>query len=256
MSNYNNFSHFYDVLTFDVNYKKRAKYIISLFKKFHKEPTLLLDLACGTGGFSAEFAKSGIDVIGVDKSEGMLSIAQEKNLRLKKKVLYLCQSAEELDLYGTVDGAVCCLDSINHITESEALSEVFKKVALFLEPECLFIFDVNTLYKHKEILGNNSYKMRKKGINCSWINKYNDEDKTVEIELEFSFKTSLFKRGYSTEKIIEKAYDDEELKELLNKAGFEVLAVYGEMTEIPPKPDSQRNIYVCKKRKIDNGKTN
>lgn len=247
MSNYNNFSHFYDYLTTDVNYKKRSKYIISLFEKFKGKPTLILDLACGTGGFSTEFAKSGIDVIGVDKSEGMLSVAEEKNESLKNKVLYLCQSAEELDLFGTVDGAVCCLDSINHIINSDTLLEAFKKVSLFLENECLFIFDVNTLYKHKEILGNNSYKIRKKGVTCVWTNKYNDEDKTVEIELCFSYKTSLLKKEYVTERFLEKAYTDEELKEMLKKAGFSVLALYGEMTEEAPKPDSQRNIYVCKK---------
>ena len=247
MSNYNNFSHFYDILTTNVNYKKRAEYILSLFKHFGSTPTLLLDLACGTGNFSIEFAKKGIDVIGVDCSEGMLSLAQEKNQSLDKKVLYLCQSAEELDLFGTVDGAVCCLDSINHITDKNILLEAFKKVALFLEDDCLFIFDANTVYKHKEILGNNSYKISKKGVNCVWTNKYNDSDKTVDIELTFSFKTSLFKRKYVTEKIIEKAYTDEELKEMLNLAGFKVLEVFGEMTKEAPKPDSQRNIYICKK---------
>ena len=247
MSNYNNFSYFYDVLTKDVNYKKRTKYIISLFEKFKGRPTLLLDLACGTGNFSLEFAKSGIDVIGVDKSEGMLSVAEEKNEALDKKVLYLCQSAEELDLFGTVDGAVCCLDSINHITNSDTLLEAFKKVSLFLEDDCLFIFDVNTIYKHKEILGNNSFKIRKKGVTCVWTNKYNDEDKTVEIELKLSYKTSFFKREYVTERFLEKAYTDEELKTLLKEAGFGVLAVFGEMTEEAPNPDSQRNIYVCKK---------
>lgn len=247
MSNYNNFSHFYDLLTLDVNYKKRTQYLIDLFEKFKGKPTLLLDLACGTGNFSIEFAKKGIDVIGVDRSEGMLAIAQEKNKTLKKEVLYLCQNAEELDLYGTVDAAVCCLDSINHITDSETLLAVFKKVSLFLEPECLFIFDVNTLYKHEEILGNNSYKISKKGVNCIWTNKYNDLDKTIEIELDLSFKTSLFKREFVTEKIIEKAYTDEQLRELLLKAGFSVLAVYEEMTENAPTANSQRNIYVCKK---------
>ena len=247
MSNYNNFSHFYDYFTRDVNYKKRAQYMIGLFEKFKCKPTLLLDLACGTGSFSVEFAKMGIDVIGVDRSEGMLLMAEEKNKHIKNKVLYLCQSAEELDLYGTVDGAVCCLDSINHITDREALLAAFKKVSLFLEPECLFIFDANTPYKHKEVLGNNSYRISKKGINCFWTNSYNNEEKTVDINLNFSYKTSLFKREFVTERITEKAYTEEQLTNLLNETGFKVVAVYEEMTEKAPTLTSQRNIYVCKK---------
>ncbi len=220
---------------------------MSLFEKYGKKPTLLLDVACGTGNFSFEFAKSGIDVIGVDKSEGMLALAQEKNQNLDNKVLYLCQSAEEMDLYGTVDGAVCCLDSINHITDDKLLLEVFKKVSLFLEDGCLFIFDVNTPYKHRQILGNNSYKINKKGVKCLWTNSYNDEHKTVKVELTFTFKTSFFKKEYVTESFLEKAYTDTELKSMLKTAGFKVLKVFGEMTEEEPKPCSQRNIYVCKK---------
>lgn len=247
MSYYNNFSHFYDILTKNVNYKKRTKYLLSLFEKYGKRPTLLLDVACGTGNFSTEFAKSGIDVIGIDKSEGMLSLAQEKNENLDKKVLYLCQSAEEMDLFGTVDGAVCCLDSINHITDSKILLEAFKKVSLFLEDDCLFIFDANTPYKHRQILGNNSYKINKKGVSCLWTNNYNDEDKTVNVELTFTFKTSLFKKEYVTESFSEKAYTEKELKIMLKTAGFKVLEVFGEMTNEAPKNNSQRNIYVCKK---------
>lgn len=249
MGYYNNFSYFYDALTQNVNYKKRTKYLLSLFEKYDKRPTLLLDVACGTGNFSVEFAKNGIDVIGVDKSEGMLALAQEKNDSVDKKVLYLCQSAEKMDLFGTVDGAVCCLDSINHITDKNVLLEAFKKVSLFLEDGCLFIFDVNTLYKHKEILGNNSFKITKKGVKCLWTNTYNDEDKTVKVDLNFAYKTSLFKKEYVTENFLEKAYTDKELKEMLALAGFKVLDVFGEMTNEPPKQNSQRNIYICKKDK-------
>ena len=89
MGNYNNFSPFYDIFTYDVDYKKRTEYLLEIFEKWDKMPTLLLDFACGTGNFSVEFAKKGIDVIGVDKSEGMLAVAMDKNTRLKNKVLYL-----------------------------------------------------------------------------------------------------------------------------------------------------------------------
>ena len=117
MSSYNVFSLFYDSFTKDVKYRERTDYILRLFEKFDRKPTLMLDLACGTGNFSTEFARRGIEVIGVDISEDMLAVANEKNLELEQPVLYLCQPAEELELYGTVDGAVCLLDSLNHITD-------------------------------------------------------------------------------------------------------------------------------------------
>lgn len=248
MSYYNTFSFFYDRLTDNVDYKKRASYILGLFEKFDKKPTLLLDFACGTGNFSVQFANMGIDVIGVDRSEGMLSEAQEKNYSLKKPVLYLNQSGEELDLFGTVDGAVCCLDSLNHITDYENLKKCISNISLFLEPERLFIFDVNTVYKHKEILANNSFRIKKRGVECVWTNRLLEDNVTVEIGLDFTYKTGLFsKKERNSETFLERAYTDEEIKSALDDAGFKIEAVYGENTMLPPDEKSQRNLYVARK---------
>ncbi|MBQ5911465.1 MAG: methyltransferase domain-containing protein [Clostridia bacterium] len=246
MANYNNFSPFYDIFTNNVDYKARARYLISVFEKHGKKPNLLLDFACGTGSFSVQFAKMGIEVIGVDKSEGMLALAAEKNEGLKTRVLYLCQSGDELDLYGTVDGAVSCLDSLNHITDINKLEETFSKISLFLEEGCLFVFDVNTVYKHKEVLASNSYRMKKRGVECVWNNTLKEDGVTVEINLNFTYKTGLFKKETVCETITERAYTHEEIENLLNKTGFKLEAVYGENTFSPPKENSQRNVYVAR----------
>ncbi len=246
MSAYNIFSHFYDVLTYDVNYKARAKYLINIFKEKDKIPSLLLDFACGTGGFSTEFAKMGIDVIGVDMSENMLAEAQHKNAGLKKPVLYLCQKGSELDLYGTVDGAVCCLDSLNHITDYEEFCNTVKKISLFLEQGRLFVFDLNTPYKHREVLANTSFRIKRKGVDCLWRNRAID-DFTVEINLDFSYKTGLFSKESISESFLERAYTEQEIENALREAGFELESVYGENTFLPPKENSQRNIYVARK---------
>ena len=157
MSDYDNMSVCYDIFTQDVDYIGNTNFLISLFEKYDRCPTLMLDLACGTGGFSFEFAKKGIEVIGVDRSEGMLSVAMEKLSAGSSNPLFLNQTAEELELYGTVDGAVCMLDSLNHITDINNLKKAFEKVALFLESKRLFIFDLNTPYKHREILSGKSF---------------------------------------------------------------------------------------------------
>ena len=247
MGNYNNFSPFYDLFTLDVDYKARCEYLLKVFEKWGRRPTLLLDFACGTGNFSVQFAKRGIEVIGVDSSEGMLAIAMDKNRSLKNKVLYLNQNGSELDLYGTVDGAVCCLDSLNHIIYAEELQNTISKISLFLEPGSLFVFDMNTPYKHKEVLAGSSYKMRKRGVECFWNNTLLQDGLTVEIELSFTYKTGLLKKETAAEIIREKAYTNEEITNMLQKAGLKLEAVYGENTFSLPKEKSQRNIYVARK---------
>jgi ubiquinone/menaquinone biosynthesis C-methylase UbiE len=207
----------------------------------------MLDFACGTGNFSCEFAKCGIDVIGVDISEGMLCEAREKNENLKNPVMYLCQSGEELDLYGTVDGAVSCLDSLNHITSFDALKKTLKKISLFLEPGRLFVFDMNTLYKHREVLGNNSYKMHRRGVTCFWSNRLLDDTVTTQITIDFVYKTGLFKKETVCEQFLERAYTDEEIMLALTEAGLRLEAVFEENTFGPPSDKSQRNIYVTRK---------
>lgn len=246
MSSYVDFSRFYDVLTQDVDYKKRTDYLCKIFKKYDKMPTLLLDLACGTGGFSLQFAKRNMQVIGVDASENMLSVAAEKGAAEGLNVLFLCQRAENLDLYGTVNGAVCCLDSINHITDYKALTKAIGRVALFLERDSLFIFDVNTEYKHSAVLGNNTFVRDTEDVFCVWQNTYNSKKRMTEINIDFfEHANGLYSRF--SESFFERAYTGEELEKALENANLKVEAVFDELTFNPPKADSQRLIYVTRK---------
>ncbi len=245
---YSVFAEFYDELMLDADYKKRSAYLMRLFKKYDKMPKLLLDIACGTGGLSNEFAKKGVEVIGVDISEEMLAIAREGSAQMGLDVLYLCQAAEELDLYGTVDGAICCLDSLNHITDYKKLCRALSRVSLFLEKERLFIFDVNTEYKHREILGDNVFVTDNGNLYCVWANNYTEKSKTVDISLDFFVKQgeNYTRQG---EDFSERAYTADELKSALQKAGLEIIEIFDDMTEKPLCDKSQRAIYVTKKVK-------
>ena len=245
---YGIFADFYDELMYDVDYKKRTAYLMKLFKKYGKAPSLLLDVACGTGSFSNEFAKLGVEVIGTDISEEMLSVAREKSYDLGLDILYLCQPAEELDLYGTVDGAVCCLDSLNHITDYKTLCKAIEKISLFLEKDCLFIFDVNTEYKHREILGDNVFVIDRDEIYCVWANKFNEKKNTVRVMLDFFVKEDDKYYRFS-EEFSEKAYSNDELTSALDNAGLEVVEIFDDMTEKTLNDNSQRAIYVTKKVK-------
>ena len=246
MSGYGQFARVYDILTGDVDYKARTEYLLKLFEKYGEKPTLLLDLACGTGGFSNAFAKKGIGVIGVDASEEMLSVARDNSLDVGADVLYLCQTAEELDLYGTVDGAVCCLDSLNHITDINNLKLAVNRISLFLEKGKLFIFDVNTVYKHEKILADNTFVIDDGGVYCVWQNFYDSKTRTTDILLDFFLKDGD-KYDRFGDSFSERAYTESELQEILKEAGLKILAVYDDMTENPLTPTSERAIYVCEK---------
>lgn len=246
MDYYSRFAGVYDALMENADYPARTAYLLRLFRKFGAMPTLLLDAACGTGSFSNRFAKAGIEVIGIDISEEMLCVAREKSAEEGADVLYLCQDLKKLDLYGTVDGAVCCLDSLNHITDRASLAAALRKIALFLEEDKLFLFDVNTVYKHESVLGDNTFVLEENGIYCVWQNRYRRKNHLVEITLDFFVEEDgVYTR--SREEFSERAYTEEELAGLLADAGFRIEARYGDMSEKAPAADCERVIYVCRK---------
>lgn len=242
---YSEFAYSYDILMQNVDYEKRADYIYSLFEKFDRAPTLMLDLACGTGEFSNRFANKGVSVIGVDISYDMLSVAREKSAEQQNDILYLCQDAAELDLYGTVDGAICCLDSLNHITDYGDFCNAIARVSLFLEKDRLFIFDLNTEYKHSCVLGNNTFVIDTNDVYCVWQNEYQGNN-TVEINLDFfTREDNVYLR--TGESFCERAYTSAEIENALNKAGLKTEAIYEEMTQNEPCDTTQRVVYVTRK---------
>ena len=144
----------YDSLTEDVQYEKRAAFLQKLLAKSTIPVHTVLDLACGTGTMTCLLAEAGYEMIGVDLSEDMLSEAAGKTVSPGKiPPIYLQQSMEELDLYGTVEAAVCCLDSINYLTDARALKRALQRLHLFVEPGCVFLFDVNTPCKLRSLDG-------------------------------------------------------------------------------------------------------
>lgn len=245
MSNYISFAEVYDKLMDDVDYKARTAYLLKLFEKHDKKPTLLLDVACGTGNFSNEMAENGIEVIGIDSSEEMLLVARENSANRNNDILYLCQKAEEIDLFGTVDGAISCLDSLNHITDYKTLCKALERVTLFLETGRLFIFDLNTVFKHKYILGDNTYIIERDGVFCSWQNS-TDDTYLTDIALDFfTYDGGVYRR--TSEDFYERGYTETEIEKAASAAGLRIVAIYDDMTENPLNEYSERAIYVTEK---------
>lgn len=253
MSEYSGFAQFYDELTGNISYKDRAEYfdrIISEYgNKKPKEESILLDLACGTGSMSFEFSDIGYDVMGIDSSYDMLSEATAKNSTREKPLLFLCQKMQELDLYGTVDAVVCALDSLNHITNPSEVAQVFKRVGLFLDRDALFVFDVNTPYKHEKILADETFVYDCEDVYCVWQNKFDRDTCSVDISLDFfAEEDGAYYR--TSESFTERAYSHEEIMKFADDAGMELLAVFEGDTFNAPKEDTQRAVYVMKNREL------
>ena len=157
MKSYSVFAQYYDELTENVEYSRRAEYLLELIRRLGHQPGLTLDLACGTGSLTLELYRRGVDIYGVDGSVEMLSEARMKCAEAGADILFLCQKMQSLDLYGTVKTAVCTLDSLNHLKNREELQQVLSKVSFFMDPGGYFLFDMNTLYKHQVLLGNETY---------------------------------------------------------------------------------------------------
>ncbi|MBQ2847467.1 MAG: class I SAM-dependent methyltransferase [Clostridia bacterium] len=244
---YDDFSRFYDRLTDNVEYEKRADYFCRLLSMCGLTEGILLDLGCGTGSMSVEMAKKGFDVIGVDSSIGMLNAARQKTFESGVQVLLLNQSMQEIDLYGTVDCAICVLDGINHLSDEEEVKAAFGRISLFMNKGGAFAFDVNTIYKHKNILADNSFVYDCDDFFCAWQNNYNPDDNSVDITLDF-FEEEEGVYYRSGESFSEQAYELPEILEWLEQAGFEVIGIYDDMTTESVKPDTQRAVFLAKKK--------
>ncbi len=243
MSGYGDFSAFYDALMTDVDYAARAEYLLRLFDRHGAKPHSVLDIACGSGSLCAEFQKRGVDIIGVDGSGAMLMRAREK---LGGEALLLEQDMCNLDLYGTVDGAVCTLDSLNHLCRTEQVAEVFRRARLFVEPGGLFLFDVNTVYKHKEVLGDTAFVVEQAGLMCVWRNRY--LPRTHEVSMLLDFFTEEADGSYERyqDTVRERAYSERTLRRLLNETGWETVAVYEDMTTDTPTDICERMVFVAR----------
>lgn len=239
------FAEVYDKFTQNTNVNGRAEYICSLLSTFGIKEGILLDLACGTGKLSAEFIKQGFDVICVDNSYDMLCAARENLAPFKEKALIIEQDMRELDLYGTINACVCSLDAINHLTEKDDVQAVFEKVSLFTEPGGAFVFDVNSVYKHREVLGDNTFVYEDIKSFLVWQNSYDETDNSVFMELDIFSLENTGKYVRFIDEIVERAYETEEITQMLKNAGFSDVHIFGDMTTDRPKENEERIYFAA-----------
>ena len=242
---YNEFAYIYDKLINDVDYKEWADYYFKIFQRYGLKPKLGLDLGCGTGNLTLEFADRGIEMTGVDISEDMLMVAREKSYG--KDILYLNQDMTEFELYGTVDFIVSSLDCINYITDKRELLKVMKLVNNYLEPGGLFIFDINTRYKLENIIGENTFILEDNDCFCSWQNEYDKKRNLSDFYLTFFAKDGETYKRFD-EQHTERAYEIEEIKTIIENSGMRLLKVYNNLSFEKPKKTSERVFFVAQEQ--------
>ena len=247
MSGYGRFAAYYDRLTSDVDYSGIADAVVRYTERFGGRKEIVLDIACGTGSLCEQLARRGFDVIGADASDEMLGEALDKKFDSGLPIQYLRQDMTELDMFGTIDVTVCTLDSINHLPDRDAVSKTFERVSLFAYPDGLFIFDVNTLHKHREVLAQNAYTYDMDDFFCAWQNQYNEADGSVDIFLDIFERLPGGSYERISESFTERVWSDEELTAMLRDAGMEVLARYDGYTDEPVNDTSERAVYVARR---------
>lgn len=248
MSSYEILAGCYDQFTYDVQYAAWADYLEKHFKKRGLPGKTVLDLACGTGSLTLELANRGYEMIGVDLSPEMLSEAAEKNQEVDGiQPIFLCQPMEKLDLYGTIDACVCCLDSVNYVTDPKKLQKAFERVHLFMMPGGLFIFDVNTVEK-LESLDGQVFLDETEDAYCVWRAEYSKRSRICSYFMDIfrlDQETGQWDRGEELHR--ERAYTVPELTGFLENAGFRDIKVYGDLKMSAPKPGEQRVFFAARK---------
>ncbi len=248
MSSYDFLAGCYDRLTYDVDYAAWADYIEKHFARRGLPGKTVLDLACGTGSLTHELALRGYEMIGVDLSAEMLAEAAEKNRGVGPiEPIFLCQSMDKLDLYGTIDACVCCLDSVNYVTRPQLLQKAFERVHLFLMPGGLFLFDVNTPQKLQAMDGQ-VFLDETEDTYCVWRGEFSRRSGICSYFMDIfrlDEETGLWERGEELHQ--ERAYSLEELTAMLEQAGFRDIKTYGELKMRPPVQGEGRVFFAARK---------
>ena len=217
MSCYRFLAPWYDKLTGDVPYERFADFYETEFRRDGGEFKLLLDLCCGTGTLTNVLSRRGYEMIAVDSSVEMLMEAQAKSASLETPPLFLCQDAAALDLYGTVDAAVCSLDGMNYIPP-EDLPEVFRRLRLFVRPGGLLIFDIRTPDFLRSLDGD-IFVDEQEDVLCLWRADFEEDLPAIIYGMDiFSRQGRLWQR--ESEEHVEYAHEPAALQALLEQAGF------------------------------------
>ncbi|MHB1315592.1 MAG: class I SAM-dependent DNA methyltransferase [Christensenellales bacterium] len=249
MQSYGALADVYDLLTQDVDYEQWAQYYMEIFKKLNMElpkNAYIADVACGSGTLSLEFARRGYEVVGIDNAEAMIGKAAQKAREQGIKAVFTLQDMRSFELPRKADLVVCSLDGLNYLTGEGDADSFFSAARSQLKTGGFFIFDINTQYKLMNSINGNQFYDDREDLCCLWSGRYNDTIPAVTMELTLFVKEGgLFRRF--DEEHTERIYTAEELVDKLKNAGFEVVALFDELSFNPPSETSMRVHFIAQK---------
>lgn len=245
MDAYTAFAQVYDLFMDNVPYEQWCAYITGVLREHDIKEGPILDLGCGTGELTRLLAKEGYDLTGVDASPEMLQEALGR--QEEQQILYLLQPMQELELDGCVRAVCSVCDCINYVLEEEELLETFRRVWTCLEPGGIFIFDVNTDYKYRQLLGDNTFAESRDEGAFIWENYYDEESSVNEYDLTLFIpeETGLYRRY--TETHLQRKYPLLLLEKFLRETGFSEVEMYEDYTKSPAREDSERVTFIARK---------
>ncbi len=245
MDAYREFAQIYDKLMDDIDYASWMNFINSTLETYKKRPHDILEMGCGTGSLTELLCREGYDVTAFDLSEDMLSLAYDK-LGSYNNIQLLKQDMTEFSINKDFEMIISVCDSINYILDYSDLIKTFDNVYSHLKPGGIFVFDVNSYYKLKEIIGNNIFVEDREDVFYVWENDYDEENNTCEFFITFFIKEQgLYKRF--DEIHIERAYTFYEIENALKKSGFSILNVFNGYSNEPLTSETERLVFLATK---------
>ena len=245
MDAYTTFAQVYDLFMDNVPYEEWSEYLLSVLKEYGIHSGVICDLGCGTGKMTRLLAQAGYDMIGVDLSEDMLTIASEQN---EDGILYLCQDMCELELYGTAKAMISVCDSINYLLEEDEIIWTLQSVNRYLEPGGIFIFDFNTVYKYETVLGDTTICENREEGSFIWENYYDKEEQINEYDLTLYIQDEedpdYFMRFEEVH--YQRAYEIEAIKKALREGGMDLLEILDADTMTPVLEETERMYVIAR----------
>ena len=249
---YNEFAYFYDEFNGEADYDALFAYVLRKLKENGIQNGIVADFGCGTGDLTLMLSQAGYDVIAVDQSEEMLAVLRDKadQLEIADGLLLLRQNLLELDLFGTIRAAVSTFDTYSHIGPWQNFEKAIRRAAFFMEKGGVFLFDLNTPYKNRQVLGENLFTFEGPDASCRWQNHYLAEEQAVEISIDIHYNDT---DEDFHEQFKEYSYELQQVTQALEKYGFAVQSVEDGESFGALQPDSQRFIFTCIKQYTQEG---
>lgn len=235
---YESFADFYDILM-TADYPTWIDSIAALLPMGNG-----IDLACGTGKFTIGLIKKGFRVTGVDISERMLNKAEENALLSGIKADFVRNDMLDFTPFKKQDFCICMCDGVNYLSNPRRL---FSKVCGYLKKGGVFIFDISTEYRIKNILSGRTFSETCNDVTYIWHNNNLYGGRKLDMELTF-FAPVGDKYVKREENQVMYLHNENTLKDILTGFGFSV-KIKGESPTKPRKKDSERVHFICTKIK-------